>query len=153
MLRRTTIINNVPGPYSRILVFPTIIAQLGMNRYGLDLEGKWWDVSHNVSGMHVDSMNLEEKDAEALKLMKRKLYSWGAYEYYGDRHIQLYDDEAMVLKRHCHGLDKDYHGECVREYGATRILDFNDIRDPYHWKNPIERIVSKTLSDSWNDSI
>lgn len=139
MLRRTTIINNVPGPYSRILVFPTIIAQLGMNKYGLDLEGKWWDVSHDVSGMRPDLLlGLKEDKIQALKVMKRKLFTWGAHEYYGDRHIQLYDDEAVVLKRHCHGLDKDYHGECVSEYKSTRILDFNDIRD---WKNPIERII------------
>ena len=88
--------------------------------------------------MHVDSLNLERHKIEALKVMKRKLFSWGANEYYGDRHCYLDPIEGRVLLRHCHGLDKDHHTKCIEEYKTTRILDFDEVS---YWKGPVERIV------------
>ena len=129
-MQQPIIIKNFPGGYGEAIALPTIISTLGIGRYGLDLDGKWWEISHQVWSHNWDysSNKTGEQDQAAWIKIKEYLASKGCGAVYGWRGT-LSDREGEVLWHNCHGMDKSYHDKCKREFRENEVIDFNDYKE------------------------
>ena len=128
----TIIVRDFPQ-YGNAIILPTIIAPLGMSRYGLDLEGNWWEISHEVSQTNFNYQGNIHGEAEQKAFEKLKEYcrSYGIWDLkiYGWRG-NLYGQQKKLLYNACSSIQRENHIETVAKYEESQNISFRSF-----WEN------------------
>jgi len=132
MLQQTIIINDFPCGYGKAIYAPTIQTRMGHGNYGLDLEGNWWEISHQVWNHNWDYAGNKygKEQQKAYEKLKEFLLSLNRFnrEIFGWRG-NLWKEHGNVLLKNCYGHQQDDHDKAIELHGKSLIISLNDFWD------------------------